>query len=94
MKFLAGYKTIITMTVALLCALYSTYVEAIPAVDSELWAIAVPVVAILLRFITKQPISIKDLLGLAKAANDARGFYNEKTKDEKDSSAGHEGIGS
>src|SRR3990167_4778424 len=56
-NFLVGKKTFLVMGVALVVALFQHFVAPIPAVDPDLWAIAVPVVGIILRFVTHQPVS-------------------------------------
>lgn len=53
---MTGFKTVLTMGVALAVALYQQFVAPIPAVDPELWAIAVPTLALVLRFFTKTVI--------------------------------------
>lgn len=57
---MTGFKTITTMGVALAVALYQHYVAPIPAVDPELWAIAVPAMGLVLRFLTKTPVFNKE----------------------------------
>lgn len=54
---LAGKKTLITMSVALAVALYQYYVGPIEAVNPHLWNIAVPVSGIILRILTKGPVT-------------------------------------
>ena len=55
---MAGKKTILTMSVALAVALWQTFVGPIPAVDPTLWSIAVPVAGLILRFVTKGPVTL------------------------------------
>lgn len=54
---LAGKKTILSMAVALTVALYGYFVEPIPAVDPQVFNIVVPVVALVLRLVTKGPVT-------------------------------------
>lgn len=50
---LSGYKTFIAMGLALVVGLYQYFVEPLPAIDPEVWNILVPIVGIVLRFVTK-----------------------------------------
>lgn len=59
---LKGYRTVISMGLALVVGLYQMYVEPLPAIDPKLWNIAVPTVAIILRFMTDGPLPLKDRL--------------------------------
>ncbi len=54
-----GYKTLITMAVALAVALYQYYAGPLPAVDPKVFNIAVPIVGIVLRFLTTTPVGGK-----------------------------------
>ena len=60
MKKISGFKTVISMSVALLVGLYQVYVEPLPVVDPQLWNIAVPAVALILRFFTSTPVFNKE----------------------------------
>ena len=60
MKNLSGFKTVISMGIALVVALYQAYVEPLPAVDPQVWSIAVPAVALILRFFTSTPVFNKE----------------------------------
>ena len=60
MKKIAGFKTVLSMSVALVVALYQVYVEPLPVVDPEVWSIAVPAVALILRFFTSTPVFNKE----------------------------------
>lgn len=53
---LQGYKTIIAMSLAVVVALWQYFVGPLPAIDPKLWDIAVPVVALGLRFMTKSAV--------------------------------------
>ena len=60
MKNIKGYRTFVSMGVALAVALYQAYVEPLPAVDPQVWSIAVPAVALILRFFTSTPVFNKE----------------------------------
>ena len=62
---MSGSRTIISMTVALAVALYQQFVGPIEAVDQEVWAVAVPAAAIVLRLVTREPVSFRRWLELA-----------------------------
>ena len=51
-----GYRTILAMGLALAVALYQQFAGDIPAVDPTVLNIAVPIVAVILRFITTTPV--------------------------------------
>jgi len=51
-----GYKTVIAMGLALIVALWQTFVGPLPEIDPKLWNIAVPVVGLALRFATKSAV--------------------------------------
>lgn len=74
---LSGKKTLIAFSVALAVALYQHFVEPVPAIEAlpggqETWDIAVAVAGLVLRFVTKEPISFRDLVGGLLALNRAR----------------------
>ena len=64
MTFLAGKKTFAAMGIALGVALYQHFVGPLPAVDKEVWDIAVPAVAIILRVVTHKPVVKGDVLAI------------------------------
>lgn len=51
----AGYKTYIVFGVSLAVALFQHFVAEIPAVDPEVWNMVLPVIGLILRFVTKGP---------------------------------------
>jgi hypothetical protein len=59
MKILQGYKTLIAMGLALGVGLYQNFAGPLPEVDPNIMAVAVPTVAIILRFLTKGPVGEK-----------------------------------
>lgn len=50
---LSGYKTFVAMGLALVVGLWQYFVEPLPAIDPELWNVLLPIVGIVLRFVTK-----------------------------------------
>ena len=52
---LAGKKTYIVFGASLAVALFQHFVAPIPAVDPEVWGMVLPVVGLILRFVTKGP---------------------------------------
>ena len=52
---LSGYKTYITLGLAWICALYQYFVEPIPGVDPEAFALVATTVGLGLRKITNGP---------------------------------------
>ena len=60
MKFLEGYKTFIVMGFALLVGLVQHFNGPLPEIDPDLWAMALAVAGIVLRFMTKTPVFKKE----------------------------------
>ena len=54
-SILTGKKTYIVMGASLVVALFQHFYADIPAVDPELWNIVLPVVGLVLRYVTKTP---------------------------------------
>lgn len=81
MKFLVGKKTFLIMGFALIVGLVQHFTGPLPNIDPEVWSIVLPTVGLLLRFVTHQPVSIKDILEALKGINDGRKLYNKSTSD-------------
>lgn len=78
MDTLKGYKTYITMGLMWICALYQYFVEPIPSVDPEQFAIVSTTLALALRYITTGPApSLKEMVGLGWKA-----IHLKKEKDD------------
>lgn len=76
---LAGKKTILTFSVALAVALYQHFVEPIPAIEAlpggqETWDIAVAVAGLVLRFVTRGPVTVRDLWSIVAVIRKVRNF--------------------
>ena len=56
MEKLKGYRTVIAMGLAIIVALYQTFVGPLPEIDSKVWNVLVPSVALAMRFITTTPV--------------------------------------
>lgn len=59
MAALAGYKTVIAFSLAFACALWQYFVGPLPAVDAQQFGLAVTIVGLALRFVTKSPVGQK-----------------------------------
>lgn len=56
---LQGYKTIIAFTLAFACALWQVMVGPLPDIDPKQFGLAVTVVGLVMRFLTKTPVGKK-----------------------------------
>lgn len=54
-----GYRTIIAFVIAFACALWQYFVGPLPVVDPQQFGVAVTIIGLVMRFLTKTPVGQK-----------------------------------